>query len=235
MGRLPEASGARPRRGGQAQWLLELVIALLERLHGHDAVGLGTLLDSSLFNGLAIVGVGAVLHPIRVPFAEVAAALGFGVLSVLLMLPRSAWPAFLDQFRNVLTAVLIGAAGLAWAIGDLKDAAVILAVVVFNAALGFYQEHRAERTLAALKGMLAQQARVRRDGRVVELGVEALVPGDVVLLEAGDRIPADGRFVVAHNVEVDEAALTGESLAWASTRTRFPPKRPWRSGRTWAS
>jgi len=140
--------------------------------------------------------------------------------------PRSAWLTFFDQFRNVLTAVLIGAAGLAWAIGDLKDAVVILVVVVFNAALGFYQEHRAERTLAALKGMLARQARVRRDGRVVELGVEALVPGDLVLLEAGDRIPADGRFFVAHNLEVDEAALTGESLAVGKHTDPVPAEAP---------
>jgi Ca2+-transporting ATPase len=127
--------------------------------------------------------------------------------------PRPAWLKFLDQFRNVLTGVLIGAAALAGAIGDLKDAVVILIVVVFNAGLGFHQEYRAEKTLAALKGMLARRARVRRGGELVEVGADDLVPGDLVLLEAGDRIPADGRFLATHNVEVDEAALTGESLA----------------------
>ncbi len=127
--------------------------------------------------------------------------------------PRPAWLKFLDQFRNALTLVLIGAAALAGIVGNVKDAVVILIVVVFNAALGFHQEHRAEKTLAALKGMLARRARLRRGGQVIEAGVEELVPGDLVLLEAGDRIPADGRFLVAHNVEVDEAALTGESLA----------------------
>jgi len=126
---------------------------------------------------------------------------------------RPAWLKFIDQFRNVLTGVLIGAAGLAGAIGELKDAVVILAVVVFNSALGFHQEYRAEKTLAALKGMLARRARVKRDGLVIEVDVDELVPGDLALLEAGDRIPADGRFLAAHNVEVDEAALTGESLA----------------------
>jgi P-type Ca2+ transporter type 2C len=86
--------------------------------------------------------------------------------------------------------------------------------VVFNAALGFYQEHRAERTLAALKNMLAASARVRRDGRSVELDAASqLVPGDIVMLEAGDRIPADGRLLAAHALEVIEAALTGESHA----------------------
>ena len=127
--------------------------------------------------------------------------------------PRSAWLKFLDQFKNLLVLVLIGAAVLAGAIGDLEDAVVILIVVVLNAALGFYQEHRAEATLAALKKMLAQHARVRRGGQVLEIPAAELVPGDLVLLEAGDRVPADGRVLVAHNAEVAEAALTGESHA----------------------
>ena len=109
--------------------------------------------------------------------------------------------------------VLAGAAVLAGAIGDIKDAVVILIVVAFNACLGFYQEYRAEATLAALKKMLAQRARVRRGGEVQEIPAENLVPGDIVLLEAGDRIPADARVLAAHNAEVAEAALTGESHA----------------------
>ena len=127
--------------------------------------------------------------------------------------PRPLWLKFLDQFKNFLVIVLLFAAGLAWAVGELKDSVVILIVVVFNAALGFYQEHRAEKTLSALKNMLASSARVRRDGRVVELDAALLVPGDIVMLEAGDRIPADGRLLAAHALEVDEAALTGESHA----------------------
>lgn len=126
---------------------------------------------------------------------------------------RPIWLKFVDQFQNFLVMVLLFAALLAWAIGDLKDAVVILVVVVFNAALGFYQEYRAEKTLAALKNMLAPTARVRRDGQVLELDAALLVPGDIVLLEAGDHIPADGRLLVAHALEVDEAALTGESHA----------------------
>lgn len=127
--------------------------------------------------------------------------------------PRPAWRKYLDQFRNFLVIVLLLAAVLAWSIGDLKDAIVILLVVIFNATLGFYQEHRAERTLAALKGMLAAQARVRRASRMEDINAAHLVPGDIVLLEAGDRIPADGRLLSAHNLEVEEAALTGESHA----------------------
>ena len=127
--------------------------------------------------------------------------------------PRPPWLKFVDQFRNLLVLVLIAAAALAAAIGDTKDAAVILIVIVLNAALGFYQEHRAEATLAALKQMLARHARVRRGGTVLQVGAEALVPGDIVLLEAGDRVPADARVLAAHNAEVAEAALTGESHA----------------------
>ncbi|MDP3612798.1 MAG: HAD-IC family P-type ATPase, partial [Rubrivivax sp.] len=129
--------------------------------------------------------------------------------------PRSKWLAFFDQFRSVLILVLIGAAALAGAIGDLKDAVVILVVVLFNAVLGFWQEHRAEATLAALKKMLAPVARVRRGGQVEELSAAQLVPGDLVMLEAGDRVPADGRLLACHSVEIDEAALTGESHAVA--------------------
>ncbi len=129
--------------------------------------------------------------------------------------PRPVWLKFIDQFKNLLVLVLIGAAGLAGAIGDTKDAVVILVVVVVNAALGFYQEHRAEAALAALKQMLARHARVRRGNEVMQVDALVLVPGDIVLLEAGDRVPADARLLSAHNAEVAEAALTGESQAVA--------------------
>ena len=129
--------------------------------------------------------------------------------------PRPAWLKFLDQFRSLLVLILIGAAVLAGAIGDLKDAIVIGIVVLLNAALGFFQEYRAENALAALKNMLAPSARVRRDGAVRQIDAAELVPGDLLLLEAGDRIPADARVLVAHSAEVAEAALTGESHAVA--------------------
>jgi P-type Ca2+ transporter type 2C len=131
--------------------------------------------------------------------------------------PRSAWLKFLDQFKSLLVIILLGAAVLAGAIGDLKDAIVIGIVVLLNAMLGFFQEHRAEAALAALKNMLAPTARVRRrignvsDVRLIE--ATELVPGDILLLEAGDRIPADSRVLSAHSAEVAEAALTGESHA----------------------
>ncbi len=124
---------------------------------------------------------------------------------------RPVWLKFIDQFKSLLVLILIGAAMLAGAIGDFKDAIVIAIVVLLNACLGFFQEHRAEAALAALKNMLAPTARVRRDGEIQQIEAVDLVPGDILLLEAGDRIPADARVLTAHSAEVAEAALTGES------------------------
>ncbi|RKZ43452.1 MAG: hypothetical protein DRQ58_12580, partial [Gammaproteobacteria bacterium] len=125
--------------------------------------------------------------------------------------PKSPWLLLLDQFKGFLILVLIAAAVLAGVIGNIKDALVILVVVVINALLGFYQEYRAEQSLAALKKMLAPEAEVRRDAKTEMISAEQLVPGDIVLLDAGDRIPADGRVIVSHSFEVDESSLTGES------------------------
>ena len=124
----------------------------------------------------------------------------------------SPWIIFLRQFTNMLILVLIGAAGLAWAIGNRKDAVVIVAVVLVNAVLGFSQESKAEQALAALKKMLALKARVRRSGHIGEVPAEDLVPGDIVLVVGGDKVPADGRLLSAASLEVDESTLTGESL-----------------------
>ncbi|PKO89989.1 MAG: metal-transporting ATPase [Betaproteobacteria bacterium HGW-Betaproteobacteria-10] len=129
--------------------------------------------------------------------------------------PRSAWLKFFDQFKSFLIIILLAAALLAGLVGDLTDAIVIATVVFANALLGFFQEHRAEAALAALENMLAPLARVRRAGQTSEIPASDLVPGDVLLLEAGDRIPADARILVAHAAEVAEAALTGESQAVA--------------------
>ena len=128
---------------------------------------------------------------------------------------RSKLAIFVDQFRNLLIAVLIGAAVLAGAVGEIKDAVVITAVLFINAILGYVQESKAEKSLDALRSMLVPTARVRRDGRTTEVEAETLVPGDVVLLEAGDRVPADGHLLSALGMEVDESALTGESTAVA--------------------
>jgi len=130
---------------------------------------------------------------------------------------RRAWHLFIDQFKNLLIIILLGAAVLAWAIGDLIDAFVILGVVIFNALLGFRQEYRAEQAVAALKRMLAQHATVRRDGVAIEVSRFDLVQGDVVLLDAGSKVPADGRIIVAQGLEIDESTLTGESVPAGKT------------------
>ncbi len=124
---------------------------------------------------------------------------------------RSALAALIDQFRNLLIVVLICAAVLAGLVGEVKDSIIIAVVLILNAVLGFVQEHRAERSLDALRSMLIATATVRRNGRKVEIPAEELVKGDIVLVEAGDRIPADGRVIAAYGVEIDESSLTGES------------------------
>ncbi|MFI7413410.1 cation-translocating P-type ATPase [Streptomyces sp. NPDC049627] len=136
---------------------------------------------------------------------------------------RPEWLKFLDQFRNWLIGILLIAAVVAGAIGDVKDALVITVVLQINAVLGYLQERRAERSMEALRRMLVPTARARRDGGEREVEAHTLVPGDIVLLEAGDRVPADGRLTVAESVEVAEAALTGESQPVAKSATAVGP------------
>jgi Ca2+-transporting ATPase len=123
-----------------------------------------------------------------------------------------AWKRLLAQFSDLLILILIAAAVVAYVVsGELKTPLVVLIVVVLNAVIGFIQENRAEKSLDALKKMLIVQTRVRRDGGLVNVPAGELVPGDIVMIEAGDRVPADGRLLVANSLEIEEAALTGES------------------------
>lgn len=126
--------------------------------------------------------------------------------------PLPLWKLLLAQFKSVLILVLLLAAVVATIIGDGIDGAVIVVVVCINALLGFYQEFQAEKSLAALKKMLSLQAKVRRNGKIIELSATELVQGDIVLLEAGNKIPADGQIICAFSLQVDESALTGESV-----------------------
>ncbi|WP_291743316.1 cation-transporting P-type ATPase [Bauldia sp.] len=125
---------------------------------------------------------------------------------------RSALARFLGQFTNILIYVLLASAVVAAFLGELVDAGVILGVVIANAAIGFVQEGRAERALDAIRGMITPSASVIRDGQRSTVDVEDLVPGDIVLLEAGDRTPADLRLIKARNLRIEEAVLTGESV-----------------------
>jgi Ca2+-transporting ATPase len=120
---------------------------------------------------------------------------------------------FLSQFTNFLVLVLIGACVVSAFLGEFVDAAAIFAIVMLNGVLGFVQEYRAEKSLKALREMAAPKASVVRDGREKVVDTRDVVPGDLVRLRAGDRVPADLRLVEEYNLQVDEAALTGESLS----------------------
>lgn len=124
--------------------------------------------------------------------------------------PASAWTVLLSQLRSVLVLLLIGAAAVAAATGDLADVAAIGAVLVLNVAIGFTTELRAHRAMEALLGLEVQRARVVREGRSREVDARELVPGDVILLEAGQAVPADARLLQATELRTVEAALSGE-------------------------
>ncbi len=119
----------------------------------------------------------------------------------------------LSQFKDVMILILLAAAIVAGIVGDLTDTIVILVIVLLNAFLGFFQEYRAEKAMQALKQLSVTLARVMRDGIITLLSAAKLVPGDIVLLEAGNAVPADLRIIESKNLKIEEAALTGESIA----------------------
>ena len=122
------------------------------------------------------------------------------------------WVKFLQQFNQPLVYVLLLAVGVTAFLGEWVDSSVIFGVVIINAIVGFLQEAKAEKAIEALAKMVATETTVRRDGRKLRVHSEELVPGDVVLLQSGDRVPADLRLFHVRNLHADESALTGESL-----------------------
>ncbi|WP_182865356.1 cation-translocating P-type ATPase [Rhodopirellula sp. JC639] len=126
--------------------------------------------------------------------------------------PTPLWAIILRQFRSPLIYILALAALVSVALGDVKDAAFIAGVLVLNAVIGSFQEWKAEQSSQALKKLLQIRASVHRDGDVREVPAEEVVPGDIVWMESGNRVPADIRLVSAHGLESDESLLTGESL-----------------------
>ncbi len=130
------------------------------------------------------------------------------------------------QFKNPLVALLMAATALSVAIGEILDAITIVAIVLASAALGFYQEYRAERALEALKKLAAPMAHVLRDGREVTIPAREVVPGDILVLAAGDKVPADARVIESINLQVDEASLTGESVTVAKMVDPLPEDTP---------
>ncbi|MDH4190886.1 MAG: cation-translocating P-type ATPase [Betaproteobacteria bacterium] len=133
---------------------------------------------------------------------------------------------FLAQFKNTLVIILVVATLLSALVGEIVDAAIIFAIVVFCALLGFIQEYRADQALKTLKRMLAPTARVLREGSEVRIPSRELVPGDVLLLDAGDRIPADARLIELHALQCDEAPLTGESFPVSKSADALPVDAP---------
>jgi len=119
---------------------------------------------------------------------------------------------FLAQFHNVLIYVLLASGGVTALLGHWVDSGVILGVVILNAIIGFIQEGKAEKALDAIRSMLSQQAMVKRDGKFIVLAADQLVPGDVVTLQSGDKVPADLRLFKSRELRIDEAMLTGESV-----------------------
>ncbi len=126
--------------------------------------------------------------------------------------PRSLMRVFFGQFQDFMVLVLLGATGISFFLGEIGDAVTILLIVVVNAILGALQEFRAERSLEALKEMSAPTARVRRDGEEHRVPAAEVVPGDLLLLEAGDKPAADARLLHVSELAVEEALLTGESI-----------------------
>ncbi|MBP2284641.1 Ca2+-transporting ATPase [Flavobacterium sp. CG_23.5] len=124
---------------------------------------------------------------------------------------KSVFQMILSQLSDFMILILIVAAIISGIIGDVTDTIIILSIIIINAAVGFIQEYRAEKAMEALKNMAANSARVLREGKMMDIPATELVPGDVVLLEAGNIIPADVRFFETHQIKVDESALTGES------------------------
>ena len=126
--------------------------------------------------------------------------------------PRPGWLRFLEQYRSYMQIILLAAAVVSLLIAEWGTAALLLALTVLNAVIGLRQEGKAQSAMNALKSMMKATARVRRDGDAADIPAEQLVVGDVVLLAAGDQVPADGRIIEATALQIDESALTGESV-----------------------
>ena len=136
---------------------------------------------------------------------------------------ESGFQAFVRQYRDFMQIILLAAAAINLVVtGDVGTSVVLAGLTVFNAVIGLRQEAKAEESVKALAQMMKTIARVRRGGQAIEIDAEELVPGDVVLMEAGNRVPADGRICVAATLEIEEAALTGESLPVAKSTEPVP-------------
>src|SRR3989344_82702 len=134
---------------------------------------------------------------------------------------------FLRQFQSPLIYILLAASIIVFAMGETIDGSIILAVLIFNAIVGSIQEGKAQNTLLALKRFTETNATVFRDGKEIIIRDTEIVPGDIIILEEGEKVPADGRVIFSHNLKVDESALTGESEpVYKSTEILHNPDLP---------
>ena len=162
-------------------------------------------------------------QPSGLPQAEAAErTLQYGANEIRAAKRISAWEILFDQFKNILILILLGATAISLFLGHGIESIAIAVIVLFAVLLGFIQEYRAERAIEALKQMAAPTASVLRDGVEVKIPARELVPGDVILLHTGDRMPADARLLEAVNLQIEEAALTGESVAVEKHTTPLP-------------
>jgi Ca2+-transporting ATPase len=169
-----------------------------QRWHALDTAAAVDLLDSDLGRGLNT--------------SEVSQRrLRYGPNAIQEIRPRPAWRILIDQFASIVIALLAVAAAVAWATGDTLESMAILAVLVLNAIVGFATEWQASRALDALRRQTRTVTRVRREGFETTVDAEDLVPGDIVILNAGDRVPADARLLETSRLQAEESALTGES------------------------
>ncbi|GBE05689.1 calcium-transporting ATPase 1 [bacterium BMS3Abin10] len=136
----------------------------------------------------------------------------------------SAFHIFIKQFKNALIIILLVATILSALVGEMFDAALILVIVIFSAGLGFLQEYRAEKAITALQKMLSPMITVLRAGISTKIPSKEVVPGDVLLIEAGDNVPADARVIKSHSMMLDEASLTGESVPVEKKTCVLPPE-----------
>ena len=126
--------------------------------------------------------------------------------------PKSLLRRFLEQFQDFLIYILIAAAAISILLGEISDAIIIIIVVLINAVVGVIQESKAEKAIEALKKLSAPKALVLRDGATVEMESDGIVPGDIILVDAGRVVPCDLRWIEAVNLKIEEASLTGESV-----------------------
>ena len=136
------------------------------------------------------------------------------------------WRRFLSQFQNILIYILLGAGVVTAFLGHWVDTGVIFGVVVINAFIGFLQEGKAERAMDAIRRMLSVHATVLRNGVRCSIPAESLVPGDIVFLQSGDKVPADIRLIQIKDLRIEEAALTGESVPVEKTKEAVPQAAP---------